>query len=125
MPIRRHHTTEHAAVAPDPDALLVAWSRQNPPAFTALYDRYFAAVYGYCVSHLHDPHAAEDATSETFLHALSALPTYREAGRFRSWLFAIAHNVIQDTLRTHRPAASLDAAAGVHDASTTPEDRAF
>ena len=125
MPIRRRHTTAHPATSADPDALLVAWSRQNPQAFTALYDRYFAAVYGYCASHLSDPQAAEDAASQTFLQALASLSSYREAGRFRAWLFAIAHNVIQDTVRTHRPTAPLAAAAGVHDPTTTPEERAM
>jgi DNA-directed RNA polymerase specialized sigma24 family protein len=37
--------------------------------------------------------AAEDANTEIFMRALAALPAYR-AGEFRSWLFAIAHNVV-------------------------------
>lgn len=124
MPIRRRHTTAPAALSTDPDALLVVWSQQNPHAFTALYDRYFPAVYGYCLSHLSDPDAAEDAASQTFLQALASLGNYREAGRFRSWLFTIAHNVIQDMVRTRRPAAPLEDAVGVHD-PITPEERAM
>jgi RNA polymerase sigma-70 factor (ECF subfamily) len=111
--------------AADPDAVLVSWARQNPQAFTALYDRYFAAIHGYCLSQLGDPGAAEDATSQTFLKALAALPGYREAGRFRSWLFAIAHNAILDTIRAQRAADHLEAAAGVHDPAPPPEEQAI
>ncbi len=125
MPIRRRHNAEQATESADPDALLVAWSQQHPQAFTALYDRYFDAVYGYCVRHLGESGASEDAASQTFLKALAALPNYREAGRFRSWLFAIAHNVIQDMVRTQRPEAPLEAAIGIHDSATPPEDRAI
>ena len=125
MPIRRRHTSAHPATPADPDALLVAWSRRNPQAFTALYDRYFAAVYGYCLSQLGNPQAAEDAASQTFLKALTALPGYREAGRFRAWLFAIAHNAVQDVIRSHRPNEPLDAVGGLHDPASTPEERAI
>ncbi len=109
----------------DPDALLVAWSRQNPQAFTALYDRYFPAVYGYCLSQLGDQTGAEDAASQTFLRALAALPGYRETGRFRQWLFVIAHNVILDAVSRRRSEAPLDAAVSVLDPQASPEDQAI
>ncbi len=111
--------------AADPDALLVAWAQQSPRAFTALYDRYFDAVYGYCLSQLRDAQAAEDAASQTFLKALAALPNYRETGRFRSWLFAIAHNVVLDVLRTRASHAPLETASDIHDPAESPEERAI
>jgi RNA polymerase sigma-70 factor (ECF subfamily) len=125
MGILRRRQPEPSSPSADPDALLVAWARQNPQAFTALYDRYFAAVYGYCLSQLGDPYAAEDAASQTFLKALSALPGYRETGRFRSWLFAIAHNAVLDAMRARHPDDPLHVASGVHDPTTTPEERAI
>src|SRR3712207_3416097 len=109
----------------DPDAMLVAWAQENPQAFVALYDRYFPAVYGYCLSQLGEPDAAEDAASQTFLKALAALPGYREMGRFRPWLFVIAHNAVQDTIRARRPHEPLADAADVLDPGTGPEDRAL
>ena len=39
-------TSARPAAPVDPDAVLVAWARLNPQAFTALYDRYFEAVRG-------------------------------------------------------------------------------
>ncbi len=109
MTIRRRHPAPHATPA-DPDAVPLASAQQNPQEFTALHDRFFASVYGYCQSHLGNPDAAEDATSQIFLKALSALPAYRETGRFRSWLFAIAHNVELDVLRGQRQALELHCA---------------
>jgi RNA polymerase sigma-70 factor (ECF subfamily) len=109
--------------AEDPDALLVAWAQQNPRAFTALYDRYCDAVYGYCLGQLGDAQAAEDAASQTFLKALAALPGYRESGRFRSWLFAIAHNAILDALRARTSHVSLETASTIHDPAASPEDQ--
>jgi len=97
----------------------------SPPDFAAVYDHYFPAVYGYCLSQLGDPQAAEDAASQTFLKALRALPTYREAGRFRPWLFSIAHNVLLDTHRARHLDEPLDAAAQMHDPATSPEERAL
>lgn len=97
----------------------------SAPDIATIYDHYFPAVYGYCLSQLGNPQAAEDAASQTFLKALRALPTYRETGRFRPWLFAIAHNVLLDTHRAHHPAESLDAAIHVHDPDVSPEERAL
>ena len=122
--LRRRQPTRQSNAA-DPDALLVAWSMQNPQAFVALYDRYFPSVYGYCLSQLGNADAAEDAASQTFLKALSALPAYRESGRFRPWLFSIAHNAVQDSIRARRTPASLDEAAEVPDPAISPEDRAI
>lgn len=97
----------------------------SPPDFAAVYDHYFPAVYGYCLSQLRDPQSAEDAASQTFLKALRALSTYQETGRFRPWLFTIAHNVLLDTHRSRRSDEPLDAASGVHDPATSPEERAL
>src|SRR5688500_12213073 len=125
MGILNRRQREQPPRSTDPDALLVAWSRQNPQAFTALYDRYFPAVYGYCLSQLGDQAGAEDATSQIFLRALAALPGYRESGRFRQWLFVIAHNVILDAIGRRRAEAPLDAAVSVLDPQASPEDQAI
>src|SRR5687768_11853835 len=79
----------------DEDARMVALAKRDPRAFAPLYDRYFDPVYRYCYRRLGDGETAADATAQVFAKALAALPRYREdAPSFRSWLFAIAHNVI-------------------------------
>lgn len=58
-----------------------------------------AAVYRLCLSVLHDPGDAEDATQESFIAAINALDKYRGDSQFRTWLFAIALNTSRAYLR--------------------------
>jgi len=102
---------------------LVALAKSDPRAFAPLYARYFDPVYRYCYRRLGHPEAAADATSHVFAKALAALPGYREdAPSFRSWLFAIAHNVITDDLRARRPVAPIEAAAHIAATGPSPEE---
>jgi RNA polymerase sigma-70 factor (ECF subfamily) len=105
------------------DAGVVALAKSDPRAFAPLYARYFDPIYRYCYRRLGHPEAAADATAQVFAKALAALPAYREdAPSFRSWLFAIAHNVIADDLRARRPVAPMAAAALVAASGPTPEE---
>src|SRR4051794_28492383 len=103
MRVTRRQPKSQALRATVPDGPPVCVS----PDFGAIYERDFPAVYGYCLSQLGDAEAAEDAAAQTFFKALAALPGYRDTGRFRSWLFAIAHNVILDAQRGRPPDAPL------------------
>ncbi len=107
------------------DAAVVAQARCDPQAFVALYDRYFDAVYRYCYHRLGSPEAAEDATSQVFLLVWTALPRYQEVGTFRSWLFAIAHNVVANRARARRPDEPLAKARDHPDPAPMPEDLAL
>jgi len=107
----------------DEDARLVALAKTDPRAFAPLYARYFDPVYRYCYRRLGHAEVAADATALVFTKALAALPGYREDGAsFRSWLFAIAHNVITDDLRARRLTAPIDEAAHVAATDPSPEE---
>ena len=111
---------------PDDDARVIALAKSDPRAFAPLYARYFDPVYRYCYRRLGHPEAAADATAQVFAKALAALPRYREdAPSFRSWLFAIAHNVIADDLRARRPVAPIDEAARLAATEPSPEEAAL
>ena len=106
------------------DDELVALAKRDRAAFGPLYDRYADLVYRYCLRRLGNRETAEDATGQTFVKVLAALPTYRDDGpSFRSWLFAIAHNVLVDVERGRRPVEGLDAADTVADESAGPRRR--
>ncbi len=112
------------------DALLVARAQRDPAAFAPLYEAYFDPVYRYCYHRLGSWEAAEDATSVIFTNALAALPRYRagrRSGSFRSWLFAIAHNVVVNEYRAggRRTMQSLEAAADVPDTTVSLEETAI
>ena len=109
--------------APD-DAALVARAKRERDGFALLYRRYVGPVYRYCYHRLGTREAAEDATSQVFVRALAALPRCRDDA-FRSWLFAIAHNVITDGYRSRRPSSPLAAAGLMTDTAPTPEESAL
>jgi RNA polymerase sigma-70 factor (ECF subfamily) len=103
------------------DESLVAEARHDPSAFAPLYRRYAGPIYGYCYRRLGTRELAEDATSQVFTKALSALPRYR-GDAFRPWLFTIAHHVVADVYRRRRPTSPLDDAWQVADGDPSPAE---
>lgn len=108
------------------DERLIADAIADPRAFAPLYQRYVTPVYRYCYRRVADPDLAADLTATIFTRALEALPRFRlrEAGggTFRSWLFAIAHNVVIDSHRRQRPAGQM--LEDPPDHAPGPEERA-
>lgn len=68
-----------------------------------LYMAYRQDVYRYLCGLTHDPQAAEDLLSETFLKALQGLSRYDGRASVRTWLFAIARHAWIDEVRRRRP----------------------
>jgi RNA polymerase sigma-70 factor (ECF subfamily) len=120
MPLVRRRSPPGTTTTAD-EELVVQAQGGDREAFAALYRHYLPRVHGYCYRLLGTREAAEDATTDIFMRALAALPSCRPQ-TFRSWLFAIAHNVIADE-RRRRPTDPLAAAAAVAD-PTPVEERA-
>ena len=107
----------------DMDAEHVAAAMLDRAAFAPLYQQYVDPVYRYCLRRLGSKEPAEDATGQIFAKVLAALPSYRaHRSTFRSWLFAVAHNVLVDVERARRRQEGLDAAALVFDPAAGPEE---
>lgn len=83
----------------DEDAQPIADSKNNPAAFSVLYDRYVQSIYRYLYYRTGSAPEAEDLTSQTFLSALEALPRYQHQGNFAAWLFRIARGKVIDHIR--------------------------
>ena len=103
------------------EAAAIARAKDDPSAFAPVYLSYVDAVYRYCYRRLGTREAAEDATSLVFERVLKALPAYR-GGVFRAWLFTVAHNVVTDAYRAHRPSAGLGVVDDLEDPTPGPED---
>ena len=123
----RRPTTEPQgpAVPPVTDADLVRHALQDPQAFATVFDRYHRDIYLYCLRRLGNPEEADDAAGTVFLKAYAALDRFRPgrdgAGMtFRSWIFAIAHNVVVDTWRKPTRTVSLDTERGTEIANRIP-----
>jgi len=99
---------------PEEDRLLLKYAQQGQvDAFGVLYERHAASIFRYLYAHLGSRLDAEDLTSDVFLRAWQALPTYDERGvPFRAFLFRIAHNALVDHYRHQKrnPSVPLEEA---------------
>jgi RNA polymerase sigma-70 factor (ECF subfamily) len=122
--LRRRNLQERSLLKGETDAVLVARSQRDRHAFGALYDRYFDAVYRYCYVRLGSAERAEDAAHQIFVRALEGVGRYQESGRFRSWLFTIAHNVVLNELAARPQGMTHEEMEFVMDPAAGPEAEA-
>lgn len=124
----RGRSASTAVVVPfDADRPAVEAAKRDADAFEQLYRKYVAQIYSLALYETRDPHAAEDITAGVFLKAFAALPRFREQGQgeestFRTWLYAIARNVISNQRRRERrhPEHPIELALDLH----APDDPA-
>jgi RNA polymerase sigma factor (sigma-70 family) len=91
----------------DQPAVDVAFDRKVVAAITAgdsagiamAYDRYAAALYGYCHWMLHDSADAAASLQDTFVIAAATLSNLSEPSKLRPWLFALARNQCRRRIR--------------------------
>ena len=80
---------------------LIRRACSDPDAFAELYLLHYKDVFNYCVRRLFDRHSAEDVTSTIFFKVMNKLDSFDgKATDFRSWLFRIATNAVNDHLRS-------------------------
>ena len=68
-----------------------------------LFERHHTALFDFFCRTLGDRAAAQDLVQEVFVRILKYRRTYRDAGRFETWMFHIARNVRIDHARRRRP----------------------
>lgn len=84
------------AVSPEPQVALPidAARRGEPEAWDALVRRYQLPLFTYVMDLVHHHATSLDLVQETLVRATRHLPALREDGRFGSWLFGIAHQLV-------------------------------
>ena len=111
---------------PPEDSLETLLSRTalgDRAAFSDLYSRTSAKLFGTCLRILHDRGEAEDVLQECYVKVWHNADRY-SASRAKpiTWLVTIARNQAIDRLRARRPeAADVDAAMAMPDPAPTPE----
>jgi len=87
---------------------LIQKACSDPDAFAELYLLHYKNVFYYCIRRLFDRHSAEDVTSTVFFKVMHKLDSFDgKATDFRSWLFRIATNAVNDYLRSAKRRADV------------------
>jgi RNA polymerase sigma factor (sigma-70 family) len=71
----------------------------DPAGIVMAYDKYAAALYGYCHWMLRDPADAAEALQDTFVLAAATLNGLPEPSKLRPWLYALARNECRRRIR--------------------------
>ena len=82
-------------------ALMARVQAGDLDAFEPLVRRYERRLFGYFLNLVEDPATAADLAQETFVRVYRAAARYQESGKFESWLFRIAANLVRS--RQRRP----------------------
>ncbi|HTI40360.1 MAG TPA: RNA polymerase sigma factor [Vicinamibacterales bacterium] len=76
-----------------------------------LFERYHRTLFDFLVRVTGNATAAEDLVQDVFVRVLKYRTTWRDEGRFDTWLFRIARNARVDYFRNRSTDAPIDAAA--------------
>lgn len=68
-----------------------------------LFERHHVALFDFLSRTMGDRAAAEDLVQDVFVRILRYRATYRDDGRFETWMFQIARNARADYARRRRP----------------------
>jgi RNA polymerase sigma factor (sigma-70 family) len=104
---------------PDPPPIDVQYDREvaaaiaagDPAGIAKAYDRYAAALYGYCHWVLRDTADAAGALQDTFVITVATLRDLPEPSKLRPFLYAVARSECRRRLRTVSSARDEDADA--------------
>lgn len=85
---------------------LAEYRRGDVEALGQLVEHYRRPLFGFILKMTEGKGDAEEVFQEVWFRAIRGLDGYHR-GKFLSWLFKIAHNLIIDLARKQKPAASL------------------
>ena len=97
-----HNASGSQSAEPQLTQLVEKAREGNRLAFDQLIDRYQRDIYRMIYYRIQRQMDAEDLTQDVFVRAYRSIPRLREPQRFRSWLYTIAVNRVNDYLRKKR-----------------------
>ena len=85
------------------DAQLVESIRRgDSTAFDVLYERYFQRIHAFAYARLRNRADAEEIVQETFTAVFRSVDAYRGQSSLLSWIYGIAKNTINNSVRRAR-----------------------
>lgn len=91
------------------DELVLQFVKGDRESFEELVYRYKNTLYQYIMVMVRDEGAAGDLFQEVFLQVYKNAEKYRPQGKFKAWLFRMAHNRVLNFFRDRDSLYSLDA----------------
>jgi RNA polymerase sigma-70 factor (ECF subfamily) len=85
-------------LTPD-DLLMIRIQEGDQKAFDELVHRHQKRLFYFFLDNLRDPHLAEDLAQETLLKVYNQSWDYLPLGRFTSWMYRVARNLLIDDYR--------------------------
>lgn len=82
--------------------LLEGIRRSSEAHFNELYVRYFQRIYNFVFARIRNHADAEDVVQETFTAVFRSFQNYRGQSSLLSWIYGIAKNTVNNTLRRNR-----------------------
>lgn len=71
----------------------------SEPHFSELYSRYFQRIYSFVYTRMRNHADAEEVVQETFTAVFRSFETYRGTSSLLSWIYGIAKNTLNGSLR--------------------------
>lgn len=93
----------------------------NKRAWGQLLSRYEKPVYLYGVRMTSNREDAKDLMQDVFISVYRNLGQYQGTGKFKSWLFKIAHYRCIEFYRRKKPLQSIDDTLEIPDSNATPD----
>lgn len=106
--------------------LLASYVGGDVDALAELVNRHRKALYGFILRMVYSSHDAEEVFQDVWMKVIQKSGAYK-SGRFRGWIFRIAHNLVIDRMRTRKPVVTLDGSTdgenGTSLMDTVPDSR--
>jgi len=82
--------------------LLEGLRTQSEPHFAELYSRYFQRIYNFVYARIRNHVECEEIVQETFIAVFRSFENYRGQSSLLSWIYGIAKNTTNNSLRRAR-----------------------
>ncbi|MEO8673806.1 MAG: RNA polymerase sigma factor [Tahibacter sp.] len=100
---------------------MLAYGHGDVRAFEVLYARHRATLFRFLLRSCRERATADEMFQETWSRVIAARERYRVEAKFTTWLLQIAHNLLIDQMRRHRPQAGAEETEEVFRTLDAPE----
>lgn len=84
------------------EALMLAFAKDDAPAFEILYARHKDALYRYFLRHVNNQATCQELFQDLWMKVINAKENYQASAKFKTWLYTLAHNRLVDWYRRNK-----------------------